>query len=156
MMKALRVLAVSLATLAFAVAASATTYTFSYILSGASEVPPNASPAFGSGTLFLDTVANTISVSYTFSGLVASQTAAHIHGPAAAGANAGVLVGFPLGNLSNNVFGITDTIEGHILAGLTYINVHSTAFPGGEIRGQVLAPVSVEGSSWGGVKALYR
>ncbi len=156
MMKSLRVFAVTAAALVLASAASATTHTFSVSLDGSQEVPPTGSPAFGSATVFLDTVANTMTVDLTFSGLVATQTAAHLHGPAAQGQNAGVLVGFPIGNLVGQVFPITDTIEGHMLSGLTYINVHSTTFPAGEIRGQLQQPVSVDDSSWAGIKALYR
>jgi hypothetical protein len=36
-----------------------------------------------------------------------------------------------------------------------YINIHSTTFPGGEIRGQILATVPAEESSWGAIKELY-
>jgi hypothetical protein len=143
--------------LAIALPASGAILHFAATLDGLQEVPPNNSPATGNSLIILDDVANTITVDLHFSGLVAPQTAAHIHGPAPPGVNAGVLVGFPLGEFDDMVFNITDTIEGHIKAGLTYVNVHSTTFPGGEIRGQVLEqPVSVEENSWASIKALYR
>jgi hypothetical protein len=143
--------------LAIALPASGAILNFAASLDGLQEVPPNASPATGTASIILDDVANTITVDLHFSGLLAPQTAAHIHGPAPPGVNAGVLVGFPTGEFDDMVFPITDTIEGHIKAGLTYVNVHTTLFPGGEIRGQVLEePVSVENISWSGIKALYR
>jgi hypothetical protein len=126
-------------------------------LDGLQEVPPVATPATGYAKITVDTQANTMRVVLTFQDLIGSQTAAHLHGPAAPGINAGVLVGFPLGNF-DQTFPITDVIEGHILAGLTYVNVHSTFRPGGEIRGQVgpQPPTAVEETSWAGVKNLYR
>jgi len=143
--------------LAIALPASGDVLNFAASLDGLQEVPPNASPATGTASIVLDDVANTITVDLHFSGLLAAQTAAHIHGPAPPGVNAGVLVGFPVGQFDNQVFPITDTIEGHIKAGLTYVNVHTTLFPGGEIRGQVLEePVSIEDTSWTRIKGLYR
>jgi hypothetical protein len=143
--------------LAIAFPASGAVLNFFAHLNGAQEVPPNPSPATGTSTIVVDTDANTMTVSLHFQGLLSSQTAAHLHGPAPAGQNAGVLVGFPLGEFDGQLFNITDTIEGHIINGLTYVNVHTQGFPGGEIRGQVLeSPVSVEANSWSQIKALYR
>jgi hypothetical protein len=143
--------------LAIAIPATGEILHFEATLSGSQEVPPNGSPATGDSHVILDTVANTIVVDLHFSGLTSTQTAAHIHGPAPPGVNAGVLVGFPVGTFDDMEFNITDTIEGHIINSLTYVNVHTTKFPGGEIRGQLLPqPVSVDDHSWGGIKGLYR
>lgn len=48
-------------------------------LNGASEAPPNASTATGNAIITVDTVANTLRVQSTFSGLTGTVTAAHIH-----------------------------------------------------------------------------
>lgn len=142
--------------LAIALPASGAILHFEATLSGLQEVPPNGSPATGDSHVILDDVANTITVDLHFSGLTSAQTAAHIHGPAPPGVNAGILVGFPLGNFDDMVFNITDVIEDHIKNGLTYVNVHTTTFPGGEIRGQLLPqPVSVDETSWSRIKGLY-
>lgn len=150
-------LLLAVCTLAFACPAGAALQTFTATLDGLSEVPPNASPATGNATVIVDTNTNTLTVDLSFSGLVAAQTAAHIHGPAPAGVNAGVLHPLPLGSFTGHVIASNATVVGHIQNGLTYINVHSQAFPGGEIRGQLLpGTVSVEPNAWGAVKALYR
>ena len=86
-------------------------------------------------------------------GLTGPATAAHFHGPAEPGENAGVEVGFD--HTSNPSVGstiITPGQAGDLLAGLWYINIHTGAFPGGEIRGQVLAispnPVPLPAAAW--------
>jgi hypothetical protein len=110
-------------------------------LNGAQEVPPTTSPATGTGTVELNATEDTIVVNLSFSGLVAAQTAAHIHAPAPAGTNAPIVVTFPLGQLSNQSFSVTPTIAQQIKTGQSYFNVHTPTFPGGEIRGQILCQV---------------
>ncbi len=61
-------------------------------MSGAQVVPPNASAATGQAYTFLNTTTRELSWTLVFQGLTGNQTAAHIHGPAAAGANAPVLI----------------------------------------------------------------
>src|SRR5512133_1697713 len=70
----------------------ATLYNISANLSGLNEVPPNASPAFGTLTGTLDDVSNQISFLLTYQDLVAPSTAAHLHGPAAVGVNGPVFL----------------------------------------------------------------
>ena len=76
--------------------ASAATVKFHATLSAASEVPPSKSTGSGEATVSLDTATHEITYDVTFKGFSSDATAAHIHGPAAAGKNAGVVV--PLGN----------------------------------------------------------
>ena len=143
--------------LALALPAGAAIIPLTATIDGLQETPPNASPASGSATMSLDTDTNTLNMTCTFSGLVAPQTAAHIHGPAAPGVPAGILVPLPVGQIINQSFVLSDAVEGHVLAGLTYINIHTQAFPGGEIRGQIVQePVAVDPTAWGSIKALYR
>ncbi|MBI2906509.1 MAG: CHRD domain-containing protein [Chloroflexi bacterium] len=117
----------------------ATTFPASATLQGSQEVPPTASTATGSGAFTIDTAANTLSFNITFSGLIGgAETAAHIHGPAAAGVNAGVLFPLPLGSPKTGVWNYPEASEADILAGRTYVNIHTPLLPGGEIRGQIL------------------
>lgn len=126
-------------------------------LDGAQEVPANTSPGTGVGSITYDDATNQLNWQITFSGLTAGATGAHFHGPAAPGVNGGVQLAIPLGlfagQTAGNVSGtatITETQEGQLLAELWYINIHTSAFPGGEIRGQVLdaAPVPVPAAAW--------
>lgn len=126
-------------------------------LDGAQEVPANASPGTGLGLITYDDVTNQLSWDITFTGLTAGATGAHFHGPAAPGVNAGIQVSIPLGLLAGqtaaNVLGmavITETQESQLLAEMWYVNIHTSTFPGGEIRGQVLnaAPVPVPAAAW--------
>jgi hypothetical protein len=117
--------------------------TFAVALLGQNDVPPTLTPATGTFIGTFDNSTSTLSFTIMFNGLVANTTAAHIHGPAAAGANAGVIipfVGFPTGVTSGtytNSYVLTPTQVGWLNSGLLYVNVHTTTFPGGEIRGQL-------------------
>lgn len=107
-------------------------------LTGASEVPPVSTSATGSGTFTVNTQNNTIAFSINFSGLSAAETGAHIHGPANVGANAGVLFPLPAGNSKTGTINYLEAQEADILAGRTYVNIHSATFPAGEIRGWIV------------------
>jgi hypothetical protein len=109
-------------------------------LSGASEVPANAST--GSGTLegTLDKKTNVLTWTVTYAGLSGPAKAGHFHGPAAAGANAGVALGFS-GSVESPIKGsatLTPAQVADLTAGKWYVNLHTAANPGGEVRGQVM------------------
>jgi hypothetical protein len=145
-------------------------------LDGPSENPANASPGTGFSTVEFDPVAHLFSISVTFSDLVGTTTASHIHCCVAPPGNAGVATitptfpGFPLG-VSSGTYSMTfDTtltssfnapfvtanggtaagaelaLFNGLLAGEAYLNLHSTLFPAGEIRG-FLEPVP-EPATW--------
>jgi hypothetical protein len=112
------------------------------LLNGASVTTPTGSANTGISFLTINPVTLSVRGNITNTGLD-NATLAHIHGPALTGVNAGVLVTFikdatnlALWELPDNTL-VSQTIMDNILAGETYINVHSAAFPGGEIRGQV-------------------
>lgn len=164
---ALRILAMA-ACLSVASGVQAATV-YKTTLSGANENPANASPGTGQATLIFDTAANTMTLSVIFQGLTAPTVAAHIHCCAAPPTNAPVatmtpsFVGFPLGVTSGaytNVFDLTQmssynasfiTASGGTAAGAeaalfnglnlgrAYLNLHTSAYPGGEIRGHFAA-----------------
>ena len=118
--------------------AIAETVTFHAMMNGAQEVPANTTAGKGEATVKLDTVAKTITYNVTYSGLTGPAGAAHIHGPAAPGANAGVL--FPFAAPASPIAGtapITDAQIADLTAGKYYVNVHTAANKGGEIRGQL-------------------
>jgi len=112
---------------------------FTARLDGASETPPNDSAGKGSASVSLDTASKTLSWTVAYSGLSGPATMAHFHGPAPVGKAAGVAV--PLrGDLASPIAGaatLTDPQIADLEAGLWYVNIHSAAHPGGEIRGQV-------------------
>jgi hypothetical protein len=110
-------------------------------LTGKAEVPPNEPK--GSGTLeaTYDTAAKTLTYKVTYSGLTGPASSAHFHGPAAAGKNAGVVIPVQ-GATASPIEGkaqLTDEQESHLKGGLLYFNIHTSAHPIGEIRGQVTA-----------------
>ena len=120
--------------------AQADQITFKADLASAAEVPPVTSPGKGSATASLDTTTKTLTWTVTYSGLSGPATAGHIHGPAALGANAGVLVPFS-GDLASPIKGsatLTDAQVSDLEAGKWYVNLHTAANKPGEIRGQLL------------------
>ena len=108
-------------------------------LAGSSEVPPNTSAASGSLTASLDKQSNVLTWTVNYSGLSGPAKAGHFHGPAMAGQNAGVALGFK-GGVDSPINGsatLTTAQVSDLLAGKWYVNLHTAAHPGGEIRGQV-------------------
>jgi len=136
--------------------AAAAILNYEATIDGLQETPPVATPASGSATVTIDTDANTLSYNITYSGLIGTETAAHIHGFAAPGTPAGVLHGLPASNPKVGVWNYLEAQEADILAELTYINIHTSFKSGGEIRGQIVEmPVPVEPTTWGKIKNLY-
>ncbi len=108
-------------------------------LSGASEVPAVATSGSGSVAASLNKQTSELSWTVTYSGLSGPVTAAHFHGPAMPGQNAGVAL--PIGGSMSSPLKGTATLTAAQMADLTagkwYVNVHTAANPNGEIRGQV-------------------
>lgn len=165
----MKVLRLTLLTALAAAYSTAGIITYDAVLSGANENPATASPATGFAIVTVDNILNTMEVNVTFSGLTSGNTAAHIHCCVAPGGNTGVatvtptFTGFPSGTISgsyDHVFDMTQassynpafvtanggtaaSAEAVLFAGLaadqTYLNIHTTTNPGGEIRGFLVA-----------------
>lgn len=134
-------------------------------LTGPNESPSNTSPGVGNGIVNFDLTTHSFSINMNFSGLTGTTTASHIHcctappGTALVATQVPTFAGFPLG-VTNGTYSHTfDTLdpatwnpgfvtasggtaagaEAALAAGLTagtsYLNIHTSAFPGGEIRG---------------------
>ena len=136
---ALATLAIS-ALIFSAAPASAEMLSYKADLKGATEVPANDSKGSGDVDATYDTASKKLTWTVTYSGLTGGATAAHFHGPAAAGANAPPVV--PLsGKLDSPIKGdatLTDAQAADLQAGRWYFNVHTDANKGGELRGQVM------------------
>jgi hypothetical protein len=169
MKKTLNLVAMIFTVLMFFGVAKADQLVFTATLTGAQEVPPTGSPGIGSALVTLDTVTNLLTVNVSFAGLGSPTIASHIHCCAPPGTNAMVATtvptfpGFPLGVTTGTylmTFDLTvastynpafitahgGTVAGAqaafttgLISGLTYLNIHTTQFPGGEIRGQLQA-----------------
>lgn len=160
-LKRLSSVCLALGTLMTGTLARANTFTFTASLNGASEVPANLSPATGFATITVDDSLNLLTINLSFTGLTGGPaTMAHIHCCAPPGLNAGVVLpfaGFPsmTSGTYTHVFDLTTALTGiteanfltGLESGLAYTNIHDAVYPGGEIRGQVLAtPVPEPGS----------
>ena len=110
--------------------------TYKATLSGAKEATPNTSTATGTGTLVFNTTTKIFTLTVTHT--LASPTAGHIH-KGAVGTSGPVV--FPFSSLVSPLtytsVALTIEQEADLNAGLYYVNLHSAAFPGGEIRGNL-------------------
>lgn len=113
---------------------------FEASLSGAQEVPPAATSATGQAEVQFNENTNKVTWKVTYNGLTGPATGGHIHGPAAMGQNAGVVIPFTANLNAQPVTGeatVTPAQYADMAAGLYYVNIHTARFPGGEIRGQL-------------------
>ena len=103
--------------------------------------PGVTSTGTGTGAFTYDAATHTLTYNVTYTGLSGPAVAAHIHGPAEPGANAGVVV--PFASAASPISGtavLTDAQATDLAAGKYYVNVHTAANKGGEIRGQITKP----------------
>jgi hypothetical protein len=108
-------------------------------LKGSNEVPPNTAKGTGFVTLTFDSASKRLSWKGTLTNLSAAPTAAHLHGPAEAGKNAGVVIAIPNPGASFEGSALlSDGQAADLLGGRIYVNIHTAAHPGGEVRGQIL------------------
>lgn len=112
--------------------------------------PAVVSASLGTVTATLDDVTNLFSYTVQFGqnaplyndgALNGTQTVGHFHGPAAPGATASPQVTIANGSPVSATNTLTAAQETQVLAGLWYVNIHSTLCPGGEIRGQLREPL---------------
>jgi hypothetical protein len=159
-----------------AVSAHAQTMVFTTFMSGPQENPPNNSPGTGTATLTIDLTAHTFQLVVNFQGLLGTVTNAHIHGPVQPPGNAAImtqtptLTGFPSGVTTgsyNRTFDMTQASTWNptfmnnnggtpagaesafvnaVTSGGAYLNIHSSMFGGGEIRG-FFAPIPEPGTT---------
>ncbi len=117
----------------------AATTNFKADLKGSTEVPANTTTGSGSVTATYDPATKKLTWQGSYSGLTGPATAAHFHGPAEPGKNAGVAV--PITPATSPLSGsatLTDAQASDLMAGLWYVNVHTEANKGGELRGQLM------------------
>lgn len=133
------VVAMTAFALLFAGPALAQTVAYKADLTGAAEVPPNASKGQGTVMADYDPSSKTMTWTVTFTDLSGPVTAAHFHGPAAAGANAPPVVPIK-GEMVSPIKGsvtLTEDQASALESGLVYFNLHTANFPNGEVRGQM-------------------
>jgi hypothetical protein len=120
--------------------AVAETITYKAVLNAQSQPTPNDSKGAGTAEVTYDTTSKTLTWTVTFDGLTGPATAAHFHGPAERGQNAGValLIGNNPTSPAKGTATLTDAQAADLAAGRWYINIHTAANRGGEIRGQVV------------------
>lgn len=111
--------------------------TFKATLNGASEVPANSSTATGTSTLTFNTTTKIFTITVTHT--IAAPTNGHIHKGAIGVSGAPV---FPFVSFTSPItytsVALDASQEADLNAGLYYVNIHTAAFPGGEIRGQLI------------------
>jgi len=120
-------------------AALAETVTYMADLKGSDEVPPNDSKGTGMVEAKYDSATMKLTYTVTYSGLSGPATAAHFHGPAKPGSNAGPVITLS-GKLDSPIKGeatLTQAQAQDLANGMWYLNVHTAAHASGEIRGQI-------------------
>lgn len=150
--------AIGIALLVHASAGHAEVTRFRAELNGANQVPPVDVPGSGAVSAAYDTATHRLAWDGSYSGLTGPASAAHIHGPAGPSGSAGVVfwisdnvgqcdrggcrfkpgVKAPLSSPFHGSAQLTDVEAGELMSGQFYVNIHTDAHPGGELRGQLL------------------
>jgi hypothetical protein len=119
--------------------AGAEVLTYNLTLTSSAEVPANDSTGSGKATVTFDTATKKLTWQGSYTGLTGPETAAHFHGPAEPGKNASVVVPFTAKSSPfQGSADLTDAQAADLMAGKWYMNVHTEAHKGGEIRAQVV------------------
>jgi len=130
-----------IAALAFATPSMAAMTKFKADLKASNEVPPNDSEGTGTVTVTYDSASKKLSWQGSYSGLTGPAFAAHFHA-GAPGKNGGVVVPIFAGPTAGSPFSgskkLTDDQAAQLMSGGWYVNIHTAAHKGGEIRGQVV------------------
>lgn len=130
-------------------------YLFEAEISGAYEVPPTTAPQTGLVTLILNEAQTEASYYIEYDDLP-NETAAHFH-LAPPGQNGGVVLGLPAGNPKVGVWEISAAHVEALFLGNIYVNIHTSEFPGGAIRGNLTSHVvPIEPATWESVKSLFQ
>ncbi|MEO8148753.1 MAG: CHRD domain-containing protein [Bacteroidia bacterium] len=122
---------------------------FSAQLNGAQETPPVATSAVGVAGFILNATHDTLCIKATVTGLSGAITGAHIH-EGAMGVAGPVIIALTANITGNDITAtltganLTPPMVAKFIAGDYYINVHTTANPGGEVRGQILLETDYE------------
>src|SRR5262245_36384146 len=124
-------------------AVAETLVAFDCLLNGVQETPPNNSSSQGVALVLLVKETNQVCYRLSYSSLVAPELVAHFHINAAPGVASSELVGItpapsPIGSPKHGCVAFNKDQVKALTKGLVYLNVHSTMFPLGEIRGQCL------------------
>ncbi len=123
------------------IAAHAATISFQATLKASSEVPPKDSAGTGTLTATLNAETNEFKYHIEFSGLTGPVVGAHFHGPAAVGTNAKPQIPIKTSSIVSPIDGsatLTPDQAKDLLDGKWYFNLHTSANPGGEVRGQLV------------------
>lgn len=108
-------------------------------LSGGNESPPNDSKASGHAEVTYDSDTRKLEWTVEYADLTGDAIGGHLHGPAPAGANAGIML--PFKTLASPIKGSATLNPDQVKAlmdGTLYVNIHTAKHPGGELRGQLM------------------
>jgi hypothetical protein len=120
---------------------------FRVALTGAQQSPAVQTSGMGTANLTYDPTTRVVNWTISYSGLSGPVTMAHFHGPAEMGKNGGVQIwlskqGSPADSPITGTATLTPEQATQFTAGQWYVNLHTQAHPGGEVRGQVMPPKS--------------
>lgn len=118
-------------------AAQAETVSLVAHLLGSTMVPATQSDAFAEGEFTYDTATRALQYYVNYDGVAPAKV--DLHGPAAAGEKAAPMVDIPLSaSPISGTVALTAEQGAQLLAGKTYLDIHSQKYPDGEIRGQIV------------------